>query len=120
MITFIPYQNSSRYNFGTLIPTRDVISVAAGRHLSASENDALNAVNTIAGREVDCFEIYDNQAKTTKGLINQFPILETVVNNVNKFFVNNENRTPKEIDAFIKEQVELVGENELDVQPVKI
>jgi len=115
--------SSSNYNqtlnFGTKIPTRDVISLATQRQLSEDFCDVLNAANKITERTNSTHDLIACGDRCRDALLEQFPVLKDVVKNTNKFF-KNQTRSEKEIDTFVSQQIEMIGSQELDVTPIKI
>ena len=112
-------QNKNSVYFGATVPTRDVISLATRRSLSNDFVDILTATDNLTERPNNVHDLISASDKIRESLLEQFPVLKEVVKNTEKFF-KTPNRTEGEIDAFVGKQIEKVGKEELDVQPVKI
>ncbi|HNW26616.1 MAG TPA: hypothetical protein PLG15_04055 [Candidatus Gastranaerophilaceae bacterium] len=106
-------------SFGTKIPTINAIELVVGRSLTYDGIEpAMQCAEKIIGKLNECtIDIPYIISCCKEVLIKQFPVLEKVEADANRFFKCR--HSASSIFDWVNNQVKIIGAKELDVVPIK-
>ena len=116
--------NKNNISFGIKVPTRNVILAVTPLNFQCctyySFKEPFNVMKQMTGqKDVKFTRTLALNALCAKNLKQQFPILEEIAKEAEKFF-----KTMKEnfedINKWVEKQIQKIGKNELDVIPVEL